>query len=89
MKQGQIQLLQPLFEVASRAEAWIETREHVFLVLYGRVASRAEAWIETPPHASSGSPAAVASRAEAWIETRRWPRDWEQSIGRLPRGGVD
>ena len=59
-------------QVASRAEAWIET-----WILgghgraqFGQVASRAEAWIETVRTARIKSPQRiVASRAEAWIET--------------------
>mgnify|MGYP001023666403 CR=1 FL=1 len=58
-----------LIDVASRAEAWIETRRRPQPGPSTAVASRAEAWIETsaakPTHWRRG----VASRAEAWIET--------------------
>ena len=58
-------------QVASRAEAWIET-----WILgghgraqFGQVASRAEAWIETWRTRVRTVSCEVASRAEAWIET--------------------
>ncbi len=59
-----------ILSVASRAEAWIETRAARSIWKGAWVASRAEAWIET--RIVIGALALelrVASRAEAWIET--------------------
>ena len=61
--------------VASRAEAWIETRESPLGRIRWKVASRAEAWIETFFLSKARSPGLVASRAEAWIETFRLDHD--------------
>ncbi len=55
--------------IASRAEAWIETRLTASSAMVSPVASRAEAWIETPQTAAKWALEFVASRAEAWIET--------------------
>ena len=76
-------------EVASRAEAWIETQIRLLCILIFFVASRAEAWIETRapyPHPDRGG---VASRAEAWIETGFITFFIFIHNGRLPCGGVD
>ena len=76
-------------EVASRAEAWIETRRGRGRLLSLEVASRAEAWIETSLQMLRRLSPPVASRAEAWIETRRLRATSSSWPGRLPRGGVD
>ena len=55
--------------VASRAEAWIETRGNQGPRVAADVASRAEAWIETSGGNKGDPETTVASRAEAWIET--------------------
>ena len=82
-----LQSLSP--QVASRAEAWIETKPFTEDNATVTVASRAEAWIETIITAQKRAKTVVASRAEAWIETSRafpLPTNW---AGRLPCGGVD
>ena len=56
-------------DVASRAEAWIETDMEALAAAVAAVASRAEAWIETPSQIQRYFSGSVASRAEAWIET--------------------
>ena len=77
-------------EVASRAEAWIETRDGESGRRLAGVASRAEAWIETEYLPRWRGTVWVASRAEAWIETLR---PFGNLAGVLPRrlpcGGVD
>ena len=64
--------------VASRAEAWIETRIMRTLAAQFHVASRAEAWIETGNRDRQREIRSVASRAEAWIETY-----WNAKLKRL------
>ena len=76
-------------EVASRAEAWIETTVGSDQVQQHAVASRAEAWIETILRNQGPLLLGVASRAEAWIET--FDEIDGSAVGgrRLPCGGVD
>ena len=56
-------------QVASLAEAWIETYDGQAFRHHVRVASLAEAWIETFAGGGGASTGIVASLAEAWIET--------------------
>ncbi len=55
--------------VASLAEAWIETRKQSHDEYLELVASLAEAWIETDENKEEIKGVIVASLAEAWIET--------------------
>ncbi len=56
-------------QVASHAEAWIETTAMASGAFRRAVASHAEAWIETYAWTLVSNTNPVASHAEAWIET--------------------
>ena len=77
------------WDVASRAEAWIETACSWRICASSNVASRAEAWIETVMLWIITPVSLVASRAEAWIETPSGPDMASPNARRLPCGGVD
>ena len=76
------------YEVASLAEAWIETPRKIWALITSGVASLAEAWIETSSYKPRSHVSQVASLAEAWIETRIGLGS-SCFLCRLPRGGVD
>jgi len=79
---------QPAQRVASRAEAWVETRLAERQPRLVEVASRAEAWVETEDSSRSRLNGLVASRAEAWVETSGQLPGPASPARRLPRGGV-
>ena len=75
--------------VASFAEAWIETSSSSKISFLAGVASFAEAWIETPQFVCCHQATNVASFAEAWIETHKEELTRFYGCRRLLRGGVD